>query len=229
MSKAQDAYDFLRQHISDGTYGPGFRLIVDQLTRETGISAIPWREALRRLEAQGWVENTQNVGARVPIFDREAYAQTAHVIARLAGFATAESLTRLTPEDLVEARHINDSMAGALEDFDPVRFTSLNRDFHFIFFAKSGNPRLIELIGNEWSRMDLIRRPTYSLVPGRVRESMHEHATLLELLETGDPANYAAVEDEAREHQLGTLRVTLSQSEVQGDGQADDIDEALPT
>ena len=43
ISKAEQAYAILKQRILDGTFGPGQRLVIDQLGREYGISSVPWR------------------------------------------------------------------------------------------------------------------------------------------------------------------------------------------
>jgi DNA-binding GntR family transcriptional regulator len=199
----ETAYELLKQRITDGTYGPGYRLVIDQLARETGMSSIPWREAIRRLEAEGWLEMVPNVGARVAIFDTASYGQTMQVLARLEGYATAASLTRLTSDDIQRARDLNQRMTKSLDDFDPVGFTALNREFHFVFYERCGDPHLFNLIKVEWSRLDLIRKAAFSSVPGRARASVVEHEELLGLL--GAPASFDAIEVAARQHKINTL------------------------
>ncbi|MFF7554451.1 GntR family transcriptional regulator [Streptomyces olivaceus] len=202
-SKTETAYELLKQRIADGTYGPGYRLVIDQLARETGMSSIPWREAIRRLEAEGWLEMVPNVGARVAMFDTASYGQTMQVLARLEGYATAASLTRLTQDDIERARELNQRMTKSLDDFDPVGFTALNREFHFVFYERCGDPHLLDLIEVEWSRLDLIRKAAFSSVPGRARASVVEHEELLDLLSV--PASFDEVEVAARRHKLNTL------------------------
>jgi DNA-binding GntR family transcriptional regulator len=203
-TKMEAAYELLKQRIADGTYGPGYRLVIDQLARETGMSSIPWREAIRRLEAEGWLEMVPNVGARVAIFDTASYGQTMHVLARLEGYATAAALPRLTSSDLDQARHLNQQMTKSLDDFDPVGFTALNREFHFIFYERCGDPHLYNLIKLEWSRLDMIRKAAFSSVPGRARASVIEHEALLDLLAA--PASFDAIEVAGRQHKLNTLQ-----------------------
>ena len=95
-------------------------------------------------------------------------------------------------------------MAKALEDFDPVRFTQLNREFHFILYEHCGDPHLYSLITNEWSRLDVIRRASFALAPGRARASVVGHEALLNLLSDG--RNFDAVEAAARQHKLNSLQ-----------------------
>ena len=63
-SKSQSTYSAIRAKIISGAYGPGYRLVLDELSREMGISTVPIREAIRRLEAEGYVDFQRNVGAR---------------------------------------------------------------------------------------------------------------------------------------------------------------------
>jgi DNA-binding GntR family transcriptional regulator len=203
-SKADIAYSWLRERIIEGVYGPGYRVVIDQLARETGISSIPWREAIRRLEAEGWIQVVPQVGARITTFGPDAYAQTTHVLARLEGYATALALPNVTPDTIQTAAEVNQHMAKALDDFDPVRFTQLNREFHFILYEHCGDAHLYGLITNEWSRLDVIRRASSALVPGRARASVVEHKALLNLLSDG--RGFDVVEAAARQHKLNSLQ-----------------------
>ena len=69
MSKQERVYRTVRQRIVDGTLSPGSRLVADGLARELDVSPVPVREALRRLEAEGFVDYELNVGARVRTLD----------------------------------------------------------------------------------------------------------------------------------------------------------------
>ena len=212
-SKADIAYSWLRERIIEGVYGPGYRVVIDQLVRETGISSIPWREAIRRLEAEGWIQVVPQVGARITTFDTNAYAQTMQLLARLEGYATALALPNVTPATVQAAAEVNQDMVKALADFDPVRFTQLNREFHFILYEHCGDAHLYSLITNEWSRLDVIRRASSALVPGRARASVAEHEALLNLLSDG--RNFDAVEVAARQHKLNSLQA-VSEKDLSG-------------
>jgi N-methylhydantoinase A/oxoprolinase/acetone carboxylase beta subunit len=65
VSKHERAYRLIRARIIDGAYPPGHRLVIDALAEELGISQVPVREAIRRLEAEGRIEYRHNIGARV--------------------------------------------------------------------------------------------------------------------------------------------------------------------
>jgi DNA-binding GntR family transcriptional regulator len=207
-------YELLKGRILDGTYGSGHRLVIDQLSRETNISTIPWRESLRQLEAEGWVEIIPNVGARVATFDAGEWARTMRLLARLEGLATSLAASELTEADLADARRMNREMREALADFDPLRFSQLNRQFHAVIFHRAPDKHLIALLDTEWARLDFIRRSAFTHAPGRAVESVAEHEALLDMLEArADPD---AIETAARQHKLNTLEAVTRHAQARG-------------
>ncbi|GAA3129226.1 GntR family transcriptional regulator [Streptosporangium carneum] len=201
-SKAEISYGLLRSRILDGTYGPGYRLVMDQLARETGVSTIPLREAVRRLQSEGLVEVVRNIGARVAVFDSTQVEHTLNVLARLEGYATAISAPLMTPEQIEVSRDINARMVEALEEFDPTSFTALNRKFHFSIYQYCPDDHLANLLESEWARLDHMRRSTFTYVPGRARRSVVEHEHMLDLIAKG--ADHAEIERVACAHKIAT-------------------------
>jgi DNA-binding GntR family transcriptional regulator len=202
-SKTQQAYEILKQRIMGGTYGPGHRLVIDQLSREFAITSIPWRESLRRLEAEGWVEFIPNAGAQVRTFDTDAWQRTLRLLARLEGLATSLSAPHLTGDDIAQARALNGDMTAALADLDTVRFGALNRRFHQLLCSRCDDPRLLDLVTTEWARLEFIRRSAFWYAPGRALASVSEHDELLDLIEGG--ADAEAIETAALKHEVNTL------------------------
>ncbi|MEV8638497.1 GntR family transcriptional regulator [Streptosporangium sp. NPDC051023] len=201
-SKAELSYGLLRSRILDGTYGPGYRLVMDQLARETGVSTIPLREAVRRLQSEGLVEVVRNIGARVAVFDSTQVEHTLNVLARLEGYATAISAPLMSPEQIEASREINARMVEALEEFDPTSFTALNRKFHFSIYQYCPDDHLANLLESEWARLDHMRRSSFTYVPGRARRSVVEHEHMLDLIAMGAPAE--EIERVACAHKIAT-------------------------
>lgn len=197
----------------DGTYGPGYRLVIDQLGREHGISSVPWRESLRRLEAEGWVDIVPNVGALVKTFDTDAWKRTIRLLARLEGLATALSAGKLTAADIARARELNQQMRESLTAFDMSRFGALNRQFHELLCSRCDDERLVGMVHSEWIRMDIIRRSAFWYAPGRAVASLTEHDELIDLIEAG--ASAAAIEEAAKQHEVNTLDAVLSHDAAQ--------------
>ncbi|MFB6673113.1 GntR family transcriptional regulator [Streptomyces sp. NPDC056390] len=202
-SKTEQAFMILKERIMNGTYGPGHRLVIDQLVREHGISSVPWRESLRRLEAEGWVEIVPNVGALVATFDTDAWQQGLQIVARLGGYATALSAPHLTEADLTAAHTLDRQMKEALADFDPARFGRLNREFHRLLACRCPDRRLVDMVDNEWARLEIVRRSAFWYAPGRAQAAIAEHEGILELIESG--ASAEAIEAAAKQHEINTI------------------------
>jgi len=206
-SKSQLAYEHLRERITRGGYGPGYRLVLDQLARELGMSVVPVREAIRRLEAEGVVTFERNIGARVAAIDPVDYRDACQTLAIVEAAAVALAQPHLAAADLAEARAINDRLREGLADFDPVRFTRLNEAFHRTLSDPCPNAQLKNLVDGGWRRLAGLRRSTFGFVPGRAHASVAEHDALLALLAEG--AAPAAVEAAVREHRLAGMRAYL--------------------
>lgn len=202
VNKQERTYTILRDRIHSGTFAPMERLNIDALARELGVSPIPVREALRRLEAEGWVRFTPNVGAVVSPVDSTTWEQAMITLAILEGAASAEAQQHLRRSDLARLRKIAAGMEDAAAHADPLRFSKLNRSLHATIVARCPNTYLIELLDQTNARLDRLRSTMFVYLPHRSEEALHEHIRLIELLETGSKED---VESYARWHKLRTV------------------------
>ncbi len=199
MNKQERTYEILRDRIHTGVYAPMARLNIDALARDLGVSPIPVREALRRLEAQGWVQFKPNAGAIVSPVDATSWEQAMVALAILEGAATAAAQRHLRTSDFTRLRKITADMESQA---DPARFGQLNRRLHEAIVARCGNDCLLDLLGQTHSRLDRVRSTMFAYLPERAAEATREHGRLIDLLESGDPAE---VERYARWHKLQTV------------------------
>jgi len=207
-SKSELVYQDLRRRIIEGDFSTGFRLVLSRLADEYDVSAVPVREALRRLEAEGLVRYTQNVGAEVVGVDSGDYAETMQVVATLEGLATGLAAPLLTAEQLEQARGLNREMRAVLTHLDPVLFTTLNMRFHRLLCGACPNVHLNDLLDREWDRLAQVRRSTFSYVPERSLTSVEEHEQMLEMIADGAPTQQ--LEALVREHKLRTMQRFLA-------------------
>ena len=207
-SKSQKAYDFLRERIDDGRFVPGYRLVLGQIARELDVSVVPVREAIRRLEAEGYVTFERNVGAQVALINESEYLNTMQTLAIVEGAATALSAPLITPDQLARARETNERMRRVLDDFDPRRFTALNTEFHATLYEACPNPHILDLVHRGWNRLQLLRDTSFSFVPRRANDSVVEHERIVELIESG--ADVLEIELAARRHRTATLDAVLA-------------------
>jgi DNA-binding GntR family transcriptional regulator len=202
QTKQQRVYETIRERILAGTYGPGYRVVIDALAVELGVSALPVREAIRRLEAEGLVIYRPNAGAQVAPADPVQFHEEMDVLAVLEGHATALAAPHLRERDLGRLRSTTDEMERAMASMDPLTFGRHNRAFHHVFFERCENRALIELLSEVERRLDAIRRTVFVHIPYRGAASVAEHRALIALLERGAPP--ARIETAAREHKLRT-------------------------
>lgn len=207
-NKAQRAYDFIKERIATGRYTPGYRLVLATIATELGVSAVPVREAIRRLEAERLVTFESNVGAQVAMLDEREYLYTMQTLALVEGYATALSAPFLAPEQVRRARAVNDEMRESLAHFRPHEFTRQNFEFHSVLFENCPNPHILDLVHRGWNRLAGLRDSTFSFVPGRAHTSVEEHEQILLLIEQG--ADSDSVEKAAREHRSHTLDAFLA-------------------
>ncbi|MGY4711539.1 GntR family transcriptional regulator [Mycolicibacterium sp. CBM1] len=207
LSKSQRAYHWIKERIARNEYTAGYRLVLSAIAKELGMSVVPVREAIRQLEAEGFVTFEHNVGAQVSMVDEVQYRDSMQTLSILEGAATALAARRLSPDDIRRARSINERMIESLGHFDPAQFTALNRDFHSALFTKCVNARMVALVEAEWGRLSRLRSSTFAFVPGRAHESVREHEDIVHLIEIGAPMD--EIEQAARRHRLSTLDAYL--------------------
>jgi len=110
ISKHERAYGVIRGRILDGDVRAGLPARPGRARPRARRQPGPLREAIRRLEAEGWVKFERHVGAQVaPLADKEL-RQTFEVLALLEGCATALAAPSMRPKDLARARELNEQM-----------------------------------------------------------------------------------------------------------------------
>ncbi|MCC9196924.1 GntR family transcriptional regulator [Arthrobacter sp. zg-Y820] len=209
-SKSEQAYTQLKDRILGGEMSPGYRLVLSSIATEMGFSVVPVREAIRRLEAEGLVHFERNVGATVAGIDPDLYLHTMQTLSIIEGAATALAAPDISKEELAKARELNNQMREVLDNFDPVRFTALNTEFHALLYARCPNPHILDLVHRGWNRLGRIRSSVFRYVPDRAHASVSEHEALLHLIEAHAPA--PDVEHAARAHRTNTLNAFLAQN-----------------
>ena len=211
MSKKEFVYNHLRTSILDGTFGSGQRIVIDQVAKEMGMSIIPVREAIRQLESDGLITYKPYSGAVVTSIDEKEYIDTLTVLSVLEGYATALSSEHLTSTDIGRLIQLNREMEKAIEEFEFELFGELNRAFHASIIQKCGNPVLIEKIEETQDRMDRVRKSIFSMVPKRARQSIQEHAELIQCLKEKAPSEQ--IEVIIRNHRKNTVEAFLNRKD----------------
>jgi len=178
----------LRTRIINGEYQPGERLTEDRLADDFGVSRNPVREALRTVEAEGFVSVLPRRGAIVASPDESTISDLFAVRGSLETLAAQLAAERATPEDVEHLRGLLEGARRATDREDFTRVAELNSQLHL---------RVIEISGNRW--LTSISQSLYQHVhwvfrigaADRAPHSWIEHIRLVDAIESGDPAGAA--------------------------------------
>jgi DNA-binding GntR family transcriptional regulator len=208
-NKHELAYRLIRERIVAAAYQPGQRLIIDALARDLNMSQVPIREAIRRLQAEGWITYRHNSGPEVANIGLEQWQSTMEVLAVLEGYATALATEHMLDDDMAQLRQHASDMQRALEDFDLLGFSDSNRAFHRVIYQRCPNKSLVERISETQAQLDAMRGTLFPSVPQRGADSMAEHLELMQLIERR--AGFQEIERYARDHKLHFLQAAVRQ------------------
>lgn len=205
--------DVLERAIVRGDLVPGSKINVGRLARQLGVSAIPVREALRALEAQGWVRFKPRYGAYVRERSRAEAVDLHEARQILEAEIAALAANRRNTESLAMLAKLVEEGDQAAERGDTGSFAVLNSAFHRAMASTADNVVLAEL-----SDQISLRTQFYfaSAVSQRFVESAREHRQIYLAVETGNGPLAARL---AREHAAATkatLESTLSADDPHG-------------
>lgn len=182
VSASEFAAIQIRKSILEGALVPGARIQQHALASELGVSHVPLREAIQRLEAEGFLAVHPRRGAFVMPLSLEDAREIFDLRATLEVKALRASIPALTSEQLQIAREICAASDGVT---DVVRYGELNVQFHRALYAGACRPRLQAMIETLWSNA-----ARYSMLlrfrGDHFERSQSEHWDLVEAAVNGD-------------------------------------------
>jgi DNA-binding GntR family transcriptional regulator len=175
----------IRSAILEGILTAGTRIDQNQLARDLNVSLVPVREALKKLESEGFVQIIPRRGAFVTntsIKDMEDLYFARSIIEGQAGYHAAPNLTE---NILAQLDSLHLKMGEALERHEYTEFTQLNRQFHFLIYDAAGSVYVSNMIASLW---DLAERYRYRYVFFRDQTVViqAEHQAILEACHAHD-------------------------------------------
>lgn len=175
----------IREAIKNGVLQPLERLMEIQLAEELGVSRTPVREALRKLELEGFIVMVPRKGAYVSDLSMKDIADVFEIRAALEGLAGALAAERITEEELetMERLLVEKGEAINLNNID--KLVEVDTKFHEAMYQASRNDRLTAIISNLREQIQRFRLTSLS-VPGRKQDSLIEHRGLLEAIQARD-------------------------------------------
>lgn len=173
-------YRHLEAALREGQLHHGTCLDQDRLCEELGVSRTPLRDALLRLEAEGFVTIQPRKGVYItPVSD--AFVKSA---CQILGALEADCLDTVFP--LLTSRHIrqleesNKRQEQFLERRQAVEYHAENARFHDIFLSLSSNTLLYQTIGPLRRRLDMLPGSPFGYE--QARAALNDHCRIIDSL-----------------------------------------------
>ncbi len=138
----------LREAIIMGELKPGERLMEVQLSQKMGVSRTPVREAIRKLELEGFVNMVPRKGAEVAKLSVKDIMDVLEVRASLDGLATSLAASRITDEEIKELKHVLTQFENYVEKDNLQGVIKKDIEFHEVIYNASKNDKLIQILNN---------------------------------------------------------------------------------
>lgn len=175
--RAQTAVAAIRDAIIRGEYQAGKPIRQTDLAAKLGCSRIPIREALRQLQAEGFVELHPFRGAIVATIDGKVAGELAEICTLLECHALRHAIPNITASDLSRAESLLEALDSAE---DVIQWIDIHWKFHESLYAPSARTRLIETARGLRSASACCTHVLLERTDWRVR-SKEEHRGILEL------------------------------------------------
>jgi DNA-binding GntR family transcriptional regulator len=182
-TKEEQVADYLREGIISGMFPRGSRLKQAEIAERLQLSITPVREALKLLEAEGYITGNSYRGACVVHFDASASEEVLDLRLLLELRLLRGTAERITAEDLVDLRALADEFEQAFKVGDRAAARGVNYRFHRRLYSVAAMPQTLHFVQILWARypFDLI-----NAVEGRGQEAAKEHDAILSALLDGD-------------------------------------------
>jgi len=179
----QSVYDALIDLIVSGELPPGQHMVETDLARHLGVSRQPIREALHRMEAEGWVDLRPSQGAFVHVPTDSEVDELLDVRALLEAETGSLAARAASPGQVARLREICAEGQAAAEQGDVGRAVAANDSFHAEIAAIAGNSVLAELADIVGRRVQWYYR---MVAPVRAHDSWAEHREMIDAIEQAD-------------------------------------------
>jgi DNA-binding GntR family transcriptional regulator len=226
LSLQERTYNAVRAALLDGDYLPGERIYEGAIATALGVSRIPVREAIRRLQQDGLLDVRPHYGIYVASIPSEEIEDVYRIRGVLEATAASLAAERMSDGEIAKLGQIVKEQriaAAAAESLprEPVSVVQADR-FHHAIHVGAHSPRLLALLDQLYAQVMHFRKLTLRQ-PGRATASAEGHAGIFEAIRRRDPEEAESAMrlhiDDARQalvRQLETVRTESGTTEGEG-------------
>ncbi|MEO6525102.1 MAG: GntR family transcriptional regulator [Gemmatimonadaceae bacterium] len=176
--------DVLRAEIQEGAAAAGSALRQEDLAKRFGVSRLPVRDALLRLEAEGLVVVHPNRGAFVTSLTPPEVREIYDMRVLLEGDLIERAVPRMTPTDW---RRIDGALASAAFNAGGADWAALDRAFHVALYEPAERPRQLEAITGLRGMVDRYSI-AHAVLPTNTPEWLRDHEAIVAAARAGAAA-----------------------------------------
>lgn len=213
-SMAERAYAHIRCHIIEGEYAPGTLLPEARLAAATGTSRTPVREALLRLQAEGYVERKGGRGYSVASFTIKGLKDTVEVRRIVESAAAALAAERATPAQRRRLPQLATFKYTVGDSLSYQEAQEMNARFHCLVAEASQNALLVDLVNHCLGQMSRFLALGAHLPDKFWRRADEDHHALADAIAGVDPDEASRLMAEHLEHSNKLLMEALIDAEV---------------
>ena len=186
----------LRDAVRRGILQPGERLMEIQLAEDLGVSRTQVREAIRKLEMEGYVIMMPRRGTYVADLSIRDINEVFEIRTSLEYLASGLGAERINEDELEKLQRLLVEIGAYIKSGDMESIVRTDTEFHDLLYQASRNTRLVGIISNLREQLTRFRTTSMSF-PGRLKATLEEHRKIVEAIAQGDEK---AARKEAEHH-----------------------------
>lgn len=181
-------YDAVLNAICEGTLPPGERVTQEGVAARLDVSRLPVGQALKRLEAEGFLCPAGRRGLRVAPLTSELVRELYGLRAGIDLIAAGEAARRCDARFRREGQRVLDDGRSALAAHDVPLLISADEEFHWLIYETAGNARILEVMATQWHHT---RRVMHQVIDDVANQGpiWDQHERIYQAIADGDAAS----------------------------------------
>jgi DNA-binding GntR family transcriptional regulator len=196
----------LRDAIRSGKLPDGYELNQIALAEHFGVSRVPVREAMRQLQAEGWIDAKRHQRAVVRAFSPERIVEILELRSVIEAFLIEKTIATISDAQIQRLEALCDEMTASK---DHRHWLELNRVFHTELYAPADSLTANELVDQLSSQVERYVRAHGDQID-REGEAVAEHRAILKAVKSRDGATSQRLVKQHIGHTLQRFREAAS-------------------
>lgn len=188
-TKTQLIAEDLRRALVTGEIASAGGFNIRKIAENYGTSITPVREALRLLEAEGLILRSTHRAVAALELPRTDAEELYELRSRIESLATERAASRMLRHDEDRLHQLHTKFEAAVDSHEVLQAQEANEAWHFHIYKCGTSDLTLRIVKMLWTRIDW--SSTWR-IPGRVEQSLREHADIRSALEakTVDRSGY---------------------------------------